>query len=179
MARAAMAALITQVRLLVGDPAGASATFSDDEIQTFLDAHVATVRYGALSPEPTIVAGGATSYYTWFAPVGWWEADEALVDSSYNTLAPTASDRQRGRWTFAASQSAVLLTGAYYDVHLAAADVADAWIGKLKLSYDFAADGGDYKRSQMIRGLETMAATLRAKAGNGGALTATMQRWDA
>lgn len=179
MARTTLAALITQVRLLVGDPAGASATFTDDELQIFLDAHAMPVRYVSLTPEATIAPGGSTSYYTWTAPLGWWEDDETLTDSSYNALTPTTSDRQRGRWTFAASQNDVLLTGTYYDVHLSAADVADAWIAKLKLAYDFAADGGDYKRSQMIRGLETMAAALRAKAGNGGVLSAELRRWDA
>lgn len=179
MARTTLAALITQVRLLAGDPAGASATFSDDDLQVFLDAHATPARYISLTPEATIAPGGGAGYYTWTAPFGWWEAEETLTDSSYNALAPTTSDRQRGRWTFSASQSAVLLTGTYYDVHLAAADVADAWIAKLKLSYDFAADGGDYKRSQMLAGLQALAASLRAKAGNGGALTAELQRWDA
>lgn len=179
MARVAMAALITQVRLLVGDPAGASATFSDDEIQTMLDNHAGVVRYLPLTAEPTIAEGGGTTYLTWFAPMGWWATDEALYNANYAALTPTSSDRQRGRWTFPVTQNDVLLSGTYYDPHLAAADVADAWIAKLKLAYDFAADGGDFKRSQMIAGLQTLAASLRAKSGNGGVQAATVARWDA
>lgn len=177
--RATMYQLVAQVRLLIGDPASNDATFSDDELQMFLDNQGFTVLYQPLTAEPTIAPGGGTAYYAWFAPVGWWESDESLTDASYNVLTPTSSDRQRGRWVFGTSQNDVLLTGRYYDVHLAAADAVDAWLAKLKLAYDFAADGGDYKRSQMVIGLQALASSLRAKAGNGGLQTATMTRWDA
>ena len=179
MTRSSMAALITQVRLLVGDPAGASAVFSDDELQTFLDNHATEAHYDLLAPEPTIAAGGATTYLTWHAAAGWWEADEVLTDSSYNELTAASADRQRGRWTFAASQSAVLIVGSYYDVYLAAAETVDAWLAKIKLAYDFAADGGDFKRSQQVQALQEFGASLRQRAGNGGVLSATMTRWDA
>jgi hypothetical protein len=178
MARASMAALITQVRLLVGDPAGASATFSDDELQTFLDNNAADVFYEPLTPEPSIAAGGVTQYLTWRASVGWWEASEVLTDGSYNVLAAATADRQRGRWTFDASQSAVLIRGARYDVYLAGAEAVDVWLAKVKLAYDFSADGGDYKRSQQVKALQELGASLRAKAGGGGVLTAQLVRDD-
>jgi len=178
MARASMAALITQVRLLVADPVGASAVFSDDELQTFLDNNATDVFYEPLTPEPLIQSGGATEYLTWRASVGWWEASETLTDSGYNELTATTADRQRGRWTFEEHQNAVLVRGARYDVHLAAAEVVDAWIAKVKLSYDFSADGGDYKRSQQIQMLQELGRTLRAKAGGGGAIMAQMVRDD-
>lgn len=173
-----MAALITQVRLLVSDPAGASATFSDDELQTFLDNNATDVFYEPLTPEPTIAAGGVTEYLTWRAGLGWWEASETLTDGSYNGLTAATADRQRGRWTFGEHQSAVLLRGACYDVYLAAAEVIDAWIAKLKLAFDFAADGGDYKRSQQVKALQELGKSLRAKAGGGGAIVAQMVRSD-
>lgn len=179
MTRSSMAALITQVRLLVGDPAGASAVFSDDELQTFLDNNATEAFYELLEAEPTIAAGGATTYLTWRHAAGWWEADEVLTDSSYNELTAASADRQRGRWTFAASQSAVLIAGTHYDVYLAAAEAVDAWLAKVKLAYDFSADGGDFKRSQQAKALQELGAALRQRAGNGGVLSATMTRWDA
>lgn len=179
MARASMAALITQVRLLIGDPAGASATFSDDELQTFLDNNAADVFYEPLTPEPSIAAGGVTQYLTWRASMGWWEASEVLTDSSYNTLTEATSDRQRGRWTFATHQVAVLIRGARYDIYLAGAEAVDVWLAKVKLAYDFSADGGDYKRSQQVKALQELGASLRAKAGGGGGvLTAQLVRDD-
>lgn len=178
MARASMAALITQVRLLIGDPAGASATFSDDELQSFLDNNAADVFYEPLTPEPSIAAGGATQYLTWRAGAPWWEASEVLTDGSYNVLTVATADRQRGRWTFGESQSAVLIRGARYDVYLAGAEAVDVWLAKVKLAYDFSADGGDYKRSQQVKTLQELGASLRAKAGGGGALVAQLVRDD-
>lgn len=178
MARASMAALIAQVRLLVSDPAGASAVFSDDELQTFLDNNAADVFYEPLTAEPTIAPGGSAQYLTWRAAAGWWEASEVLTDGSYNVLTAATADRQRGRWTFGESQSDVLIRGARYDVYLAAAEVVDAWLAKVKLAYDFSADNGDYKRSQQVKALSELGASLRAKAGGGGVLTAQMMRSD-
>jgi hypothetical protein len=178
VARASMAALLTQMRLLIADPAGASATFSDDELQSFLDNNATDVWYEPLQPEPTIAPGGATAYLTWRASAGWWEASEVLTDSSYNVLTVATADRQRGRWTFATHQAAVLLRGARYDIYLAAAEAVDAWSAKLKLAYDFSADGGDYKRSQQVKALQELATTLRSKAGSGGVMTASMVRTD-
>jgi hypothetical protein len=178
MARAAMATLISQVRLLIGDPAGAAATFNDDELLTFLDNNAYDEFYAPLSPVPTIQPGGATAYLTWVASAGWWEASEVLTDSSYNVLTASSADRQRGRWTFAAHQNVVLLRGARYDIYLAAAEAVDVWVAKLKLAYDFSADGGDYKRSQQVKALADLAGTLRNRAGAGGVMTASMVRTD-
>lgn len=173
-----MAALISQVRLLIADPTGASATFSDDELQAFLDNNAVDVFYEPLTPEPTIAPGGATTYLTWRSHWGWWEASETLVDGSYNTLTAASADRQRGRWTFAAHQPTVLIRGARYDVYLAAYEAVQAWKAKLKLSYDFSADGGDYKRSQMLAALDALGESLRTQAGDGGVVSARMERWD-
>ena len=178
MARASLSALLTQVRLPIGDPAGASAVFSDDELQLFLDNHATDVFYAPLTPEPSIAAGGVTSYLTWRADVQWWEAVETLTDSDYAALTAVTSDRQRGRWTFAASQNAVMVTGTWFDVYLAAADAVDAWLAKVKLSYDFSADGGDFKRSQLVKSLQELATRLRSQGGGGGVITATMYRGD-
>jgi hypothetical protein len=177
--RTSMADLITQVRFLIGDPSGATAVFTDTELQTCLDNNAVDVLYEPLRPIPTIAAGGATTYLTWDASAGWWESSEVLTDGSYNVLTATTSDRQRGRWTFAATQSAVLLKGARYDVYLAAAEVVDVWIAKVKLEFDFTADGASFQRSQKIKALVDLGQSLRSRAGSGGVLTAQMVRWDA
>lgn len=179
MARTSMTALIGQVRLLIADPAGDLPTFTDDELQTFLDNNAVDVFYEPLTPEPTVMPGGATQYLVWRAASGWWEANETLTDGSYNELTPTSADRQRGRWTFAEHQAGVSIRGARYDVYMAAYEAVQAWKAKLKLSYDFSADGGSYQRSQMVATLDALAASLRMMAGDGGVLAARMERWDA
>ncbi len=178
MARASMTALISHIRLLISDPAGVSEIFSDDELCAFADARRTDVLYQPLSPLPSIAPGGAVSYLTWAADGGPWETTGQLLDGSYNVLTPTTSDWIGGRWTFATTQSAVRILGARYDLNAAAADAVDAWIAKVALQYDFAVDGGDYKRSQMRAGLEALRNRLRAQSSTGGIATATMHRSD-
>lgn len=177
MARASMAALITQMRLLIGDPVSQS-TFSDDELQTFLDGQRVDEYYAPLRPIPSVAAGGATSYLEWRAANGWYEDSVTLRDASYGTLTPDTEDLQRGVWTFAASQTSVRLSGSRYLVWQAAADAVDAWIAKVKFGYDFTADGATFKRSQMVESLTTLAAKLRASGPDGGVITAQMIRDD-
>ena len=178
MARVAMSALISHIRLLLSDPAGATETFSDDELVTFADARRIDVLYQPLTPLPSIAPGGAVTYLTWTAAGGWWEADSVLVDGSYNVLTPASSDCMAGRWTFSTTQQSVIIRGARYDLYAAAGDAVDAWLAKLALVYDFGVDGGDYKRSQMRQGLEALRSRLRAQSSTGGMTTATMYRSD-
>lgn len=165
--RQGMGAVVAQIRLLVGDTDVLAPVFSDEEVQSLADGARTDVLYQRLTPLPTIAPGGATSYLTWVAAAGWWETDGALVDGGYTVLTPAASDWQRGRWTFGAHQSDVLLSGACYDIYAAAAAVVEAWLARVKLEYDFSADGADYKRSQQINGLTALLARLRAQVGGG------------
>lgn len=176
--RATMQALVTQTRLLIGDAAGGGAVFTDDDLLVMLDNNSTDVLYEQLTPRPTIQPGGATEWLQWQASAGWWESTEQLYDSGYNVLVPASANRQRGLWTFDDHQSAVLITGARYDVYGAAADALDAWIAKVKLQYDFSADGGDYKRSQQLAGLVSLRDGLRSRSGTGGVVTATQVRTD-
>lgn len=176
--RVGMLEIVDQVRLLIGDPV-TDQVFSNEEIQTVLDAWRTDVFYMALTSQPTIAPGGATSYLTWVAGVGWWEAFETLTDGSYNVLAAATADRQRGVWTFAASQTTgVKVTGAYYDIYNAAADLTEMWMSKLKLEFDFSADNAEYKRSQKMTALRALAIRLRGLGSDGGVRIAQMVRED-
>lgn len=176
--RSTMSALVTQVRLLIGDPSSAAPVFPDDDLLVMLDNNSTDVLYEQLTPQPTMQPGGASEYLTFRASAGWWEAGEQLSDAGYNTLTAATVNRQRGVWTFSEHQPTVLLRGTCYDVYGAAADAVDAWIGKVKLQFDFAADGGDYKRSQQLAGLISLRDTLRSRSGAGGVLNATQVRTD-
>ncbi len=157
-----MADLITRVRLLINDPAGASPVFSDQEVQDALDRHRSDVRYLELTPAETVAPGGAVSYLDYYADRGDWEADEALYDSTYAALAPSASDRLTGHWTFAAdTDPPVYLVGKSYDVYAAAADLLEAWAAREKMAFDFDADGQGFKRSQKVQMLLAMAREYR------------------
>ena len=176
--RSSMTDLVAYVRLLIADTAGASQVFSNEELQQILDNWRQDVYYQTLSYRPTIVPGGTTTYLTWAASVGWWEDSETLCDSDYAALTAASSDRQRGVWTFAATQATVLITGSYYDVYGAAADAVGIWASKVKLEFDFSADNAEYKRSQKLAALTTLMTTLRSLSASGGVNTAQMIRED-
>lgn len=178
-ARTSMAALITLVRDLIYDPAGASQVFSDDQIQTALDANREEERYEELTPLADIAPGGAVSYSTWVSDDRHWEASITFTDAAYNVITgSSAYDYLAGRFTFSESQDAVLATGWTYDVYAAAADLCEQWAAKLKLQYDFSADGATYHRSQAVKGLLDRAATLRSQSEAGGAQSVRMYRSD-
>jgi hypothetical protein len=175
MARASMAALISHLRLLVHDPAGSDQTFSDDELQTFLDGNQTEARYMRLIPIETIQPGGTVEYLAYRAPVGWWEA-VSLYDGSYDALTPATSDLQTGRWTFAAHQpDPVYLVGYHYDMYSAAVDCLTTWAAQLKFSYDFTADGATFRRSQQLASINGLIARYSALVGP---QVATMTRGD-
>ena len=165
MARPTMATLITRLRKAVGDPAGGSQAFTDDELQDALDAHRVEVRLAELLPVRSVASGGAVSYLEYLAPRGYWEDAPVLQGSSYATLAVASSDLLVGRWTFAASQTPpVYITGQVYDLYGAAVEILEAWIGKAKLEFDFATDAQRFDRSQKVSGIEKLIATYRRRA---------------
>lgn len=161
-ARISMAALISQVRTLIGDPAGASAALTDDEIQAIMDTHRQEARYLALEGQRDYEAGSLV-YKSWQAPQGQWENNAVLTDTQYLVLTPSAADYAAGRWTFATSQTGVLLTGWSYDLYAAAVDLLEAWAAKAASEYDFSVDGASYHRSQKAVGLRALASEYRKK----------------
>ena len=154
-ARVAMAQLITRTRSLVND--ASSVTFTDETVQMALDQCRQRARYLPLHPEPTTTASG-TTYLVHFSDYGDWEEDTALVDGAYATLTPSASDYLAGRWTFSTEPTSrpVRVTGYTYDLYGAAALLIAQQLAGLGRQYDFAADGGDYKRSQQYTALRDL-----------------------
>lgn len=166
MARASMASLITQIRTMVYDPAGDSQTFSDDEIQSFLDEHQTEVRYASLTPVETIQSGGTVVYLTYRAPWGWWEDSVSLVDGDYDTLTPDSEDLQVGRWTFAEdTDEPVYIVGYRYDVYGAAVDLLTVWAARYRETFDFTADGLTVRRNQQLANINGLIARYSALAG--------------
>lgn len=161
-ARATMAALITRLRLMVGDTAGASQVFSDQEMQDALDMHCEDWRYQGCEPLPTY-SGTGIQYLTWLAEdnddeeIRFWETDAILCDANYNTLTPSASDFMAGRFTFTEHHDSVLITGKSYEMTEAAGEIIQAWMGKVKFEYDLTADGNSLKRSQKLEHLKQLA----------------------
>jgi hypothetical protein len=159
-ARATMSDLISLVRDLIGDPAGTSQTFTDDQIQRSLDIHRWVMEYVPLDPVSTIESGDV-NYYTWVHKEGYWESDAELYDGNYNELTPTSSDPMIGTWTFSDAQTSVLVKGKVYDPYGAAADLLEMWAGKAAIEFDVDMDGARMNRSQKYQALKNLADTYR------------------
>jgi hypothetical protein len=157
-ARVSMADVITATRLAIGDPAGGSATFSDDEIQNALDGRRADVVECQLAWRPSTAAGGTVTYHDYFAPRGSWEDDVVLKDRTYAEITADTEDLVTGHWTFVANViPPIFITGKTYDIPGAAYDLLTAWAAKVARDFDFATDGQDFSRSQKRTGLVALA----------------------
>lgn len=165
MARSTLATIITRVRSLIDDPAGAGALFTDDQIQAALDRRRDEARYYPLKARKSIAPGGVTTYKTFEAPVGDWETDAALVNSSYYPLTPDTTDLQVGRWTFATEPlMPVMLTGFTHDVYGAAGDLLLTRATGEVDAFDVTADGVTLSRSQKQKAIQERAYGYLAKA---------------
>ena len=165
--RDSMADLISRIRELIGDTAGADQVFSDQTIQDTLDHRRLRVDARELAPVSSTVAGGSVEYLTYVADTGYWENDVILQNGGYSFIIDDVdtADYSTGQWTFPTSQSApVLITGKTYDLYAAAADMLEMWLAKVKLDYDFLSSGRTFKRSQQIVGLESLMRTYRSRA---------------
>jgi hypothetical protein len=163
MARTTMAALIDRVRRMIHDPAGTDETWTDDELQDWLDAHREDVVQRQLGYAETI-AGGAVVVLEYAAKDGHWERDAVLADSSGAALTPDTADYLVGRWAFAAHQAPpVFVTGKSFDVYAAAADALEASAAMMAVEYDFSAEGRSFQRSQQGAALLALARQYRGR----------------
>lgn len=158
--RSSMADLVTLVRDLIGDEAGADQVFSDNQVERALDVHRWEFTYLPLTPLASVVSG-STVRLVWVSSEKYWESDAVLVDANYNTLTPAVAEPLIGRWKFSSHTPSVRVSGTVYDPYGAAADLLEMWAGKTSLEFDFEADGGSYKRSQKSTELRSLAAKYR------------------
>lgn len=195
--RSTMAALITKVRSLINDPSSGTPVFADQDVQDQLDATRLDIRYELLTAAPTLLNAASTNnqagviwadYYSRFQ---WWEDDLVLQGVNISTsqawvvLTPVSSENFYGHWTFEANiftagtvpgqYPPVFATGKSFDIWRAAADLLEMWAAQYAASYDFTADGQNFRRSQIVAAKMKLAEIYRRKAR---ATTVTVQRRD-
>ena len=173
-ARSTMAALITRVRGLVGDPAGDTAVFTDAQVQDVLDRHRIDVVHEPLAPDEDWTGSGVTQWKVYRSRWRHFEATDGgsaifVVEDGIGDNRGTATwtaDYQRGMVTFAADQggTALYLSGRSYDPHGAAAELLEGWAAKVAVDYDFQADGQRFDRSQKAASLREQAGVQRRRA---------------
>lgn len=175
MARAAMASIITLVRGLINDPAGASQQFTDDAIEDQLD----LTRTYRLKEELTALAEPAGTQLKFQSAYRYWESDLSLTNPAGTVLTPASSDPISGYFVFGSTQSAVYATGFTYDVYAAAAELLTLWAGRIEQDVlKFSADGSSYEFSGIREAKLRLAAQYKARSNAFGATSATMVRDD-
>lgn len=165
MARSSMVSLILAVRRAVGDKAGGTQVFTDDEIQAALDRRKLDFPLAMLQVRATTLENGTVEYREYFADGGDWESNATLQGNRYQTLTPVESYPMEGRWVFGTTLGvgAVYIRGTRYDVYGAAADIAEQWAAQAATEFDFSRGSRSYSRSQKRTGLESLARILRNK----------------
>lgn len=164
-----MSSLIARVRSLISDPAGANQQFSDQDIQDVLDTGRVNVINALLRPTVTLTASGILNYENYYSDVGYWETDAVIQDGAFNVATDyTDADYLTGHWTWNLANPGKLpplfITGKYYDLYGASADLLERWAAAWARSYDFTADGQSFHRSQASAAMLTQARQYRKQA---------------
>ena len=161
MPRPTMGTLITEVKRLINDPS--NETWTDDQIQRVMDQR----RLEAVQVQLSAKRVRSTSdwkYLIYSHPYGDWEDEAQLYDSGFNEVTADTVDLITGRWEFSDEPAyPIYLSGFTYDLHAAAADLLEEKALTMVGDFDFAADGGSYKRSQSRSGVEKLAAKYRRR----------------
>lgn len=172
--RLTMAGLIDRVNALCNNALNANLAFENQDVQDCLDRHSREVRYEELNALPTRLQGGSVLYTTFESSHRMWEGGTAynggsagysLVDSTWGTITPLSADLHMGRWTFQATANPsgfmqgplrpVMITGFYYDIYGAAAELLLLRKTTMAEDFDFqTAEGLKYTRSQKLDMIE-------------------------
>jgi hypothetical protein len=166
-----MAALITTLRGLTNAAAAeytvnATAYWTDDQLQTVLDRHVAQIRHEELSPIQQ-VGVGTISYFDYQSTRRFFETTDTgtsrfIVQDHTGATIGTAAytvDYPRGMITFGTSTvgQTRYLTGFSYDMNASAADVWTQKAAHYVTAYDVSTDNHSLKRSQIIANCMSLA----------------------
>lgn len=164
--RGSMNDLIARVRVLIGDPSGASQQFDDQTVQDVLDLSRVNVRNALLRPAPSLVSSGLLNYSDYFADIGHWEADVVIQDAAFNILSDmSASDLLTGHWTWSLAAPGkippLFITGKYYDIYAAAADLLERWAAVWTRAYAIGEAGTTLQRQQVAPAMLAQARQYR------------------
>src|SRR2546421_10853666 len=153
--RATMAVLISRVRTLINDPAGASQVFDDNTIQDVLDESRLDFQNEVLQYVPTYVSG-TIKYLDYYHELGGWEDSPVLKQYLTTTVTPALSEPIAGHWAFTNNTfPPVSITGSVHDIWHAAADLLERMAARWVLQFNFSSDGQSFQRAQASHALQT------------------------
>jgi hypothetical protein len=161
--RATTKDLRDELRILVNDPAGDGAVFTEQQLQDFLDQERATVTQSPLEVVELRVSGGAVRRRRWRAATGDWESGVSFANQEFDEVTPTAADLYGAIWDFDADADRVFITGNLHNVYGAAVECLRVLAANVAQDFDVGGIGVDAKLSQAQKGLLALIEQYREK----------------
>lgn len=166
--RTSMSYIIAHVRDLISDNDTAS-QFNDQQVQDVLDINRVFVRNAVLRPAPSLTASGIINYTDYFADMPFWETDVVIQNGAFAVVSDmSTSDYLTGHWVWSLATPGkvppLFITGKYYDVYAAAADLLERWAAAWMRNYSFSADGATFNRAQVAQAMLAQAKQYRKQA---------------
>lgn len=176
-ARTSMGTIIAMVRDMIGDPVGANQVFTDERIQSLLDARRRHVVNYPMVGAPIRTLNSLT-YQTFSNNIdGVWEDGALVNDSQYTNIVYDSMDTVTGQVVLTAPRAIddLYLTGYAYDENGTAADLLEEWFAKRKEDFSFSRGGRSFSRGEQRQNFQDLIQMYRARSW---VLTSTMVRLD-
>ena len=179
--RPSMSYLITFVRDLINDTAGASQQFTDQQIQDRLDLNRLDLYASDLKPADTLASDGTIDWLDWFARLPFWETDYVIQEIDGDASTPNTAEPLIGKFHYNTHQTQPLvITGRVYNVYGVAATMMTMWVAEIRSQVtSWTADGTTVQRTGQIKTMTDLAAKYYAMAwGWGGSTQVKLVRKD-
>lgn len=166
--RPTMGYLITFVRELINDSAGAEQMFTDQQVQDRLDLNREDVYAQDLKEADSLGLDGSIEWHDFYAKLPFWEEDPVIQEVDGDVLTPDELNYLIGQFHFDAEITTLplVITGRVYDVYNVAADLIMIQVNELRNAFNWTADGTTVQRISQVKDLTAQAAAYRAKGWN-------------
>lgn len=158
--RSSMGYIITFVRELINDPAGASQKFSDQQIQDRLDLNRLDLYGDILKAANTLDTDGTIDWKDFYARLPFWETDFQVQKINGTVSAPTTSEPLIGKFSYTTAQTEPrVITGKVYNVYGVASTLLTMWVAELRTQISmWSADGTTIQRIGQVKDAQSLAA---------------------
>jgi len=151
--------IITYVRELIHDPAGASQQFTDQQIQDRLDLMRLDLYRHPMCREDTTTSTGSIEWHDFKTGYQFWETDYVIQKINGPVAPPDEANPLLGRFHYDANQvQALIISGKVYNVYGVASGLVTTITGTLRNSVtSWTADGTTVQRLNQLKTLEDLA----------------------
>lgn len=157
--RSTMSYIITFVRDLIQDDAGANQQFTDQQIQDRLDLNRLDLYVDELKEADTINSAGQIIWLDWFARFPFWETDYLIQEINGVTSTPDVAEPLIGKFHYNVNQvHPLIISGKVYNVYGVASSLLTSWTATIRSQISsWTADGTTVQRTGQIKNMTDLA----------------------